>query len=167
MTISQDHSHPSSVSAPAADSGPGPALYLERTGTRQYIARNSKGGEVLVGEGPGRFTPGELLKLALAGCKAMSSDVRLAGILGTDFAQLVGVSGQYNEDEDRYESFQVELIQDLSEPDEDAVAAALRRAEGAIDRNCTIAHSFAHVMTHTHTFTSEDLSQDTSLGDPQ
>ena len=146
------------VPAPAADNGPGPALYLERTGTRQYVARNARGAEVLVGDGPGRFSPGDLLKLALAGCNAMSSDVRLAGALGEDFEQLIGVSGTYNSDADRYEAFQVELIQDLSALDEQQRATVLRRAEGAIDRNCTIGHSFERHLPYTRTFTSEDLS---------
>ncbi|QWW19136.1 OsmC family protein [Schaalia sp. 19OD2882] len=144
-------------SAPAAESGPGPALYLERTGTRQYVARNARGAEVLIGDGPGRFSPGDLLKLALAGCNAMSSDARLAAALGEDFAQLVGVSGNYVKAEDRYESFQVELVQDLSGMGEEDVAATLRRAEAAIDRNCTIGHSFAHVMPYTRAFTSEEV----------
>lgn len=60
-----------------ATSGPSNPLYLERTGVRQYVARNARGAEVLVGDGPGRFSPGDLLKLALAGCNAMSSDVHV------------------------------------------------------------------------------------------
>ena len=66
----------------AAAGGPSRPLYLERTGVRQYVARNARGAEVLVGDGPGRFTPGDLLKLALAGCNAMSSDARFAAVLG-------------------------------------------------------------------------------------
>ena len=74
-------------SVPAA-SGPSNPLYLERTGVRQYVARNARGAEILVGDGPGRFSPGDLLKLALAGCNAMSSDARFAAVLGDDFAQI-------------------------------------------------------------------------------
>ncbi|MCD4550244.1 MULTISPECIES: OsmC family protein [unclassified Schaalia] len=139
---------------------PAPALYLERTGIRQYIARNARGAEVRVGDGPGCFTPGDLLKLAIAGCNAMSSDIRLAGTLGEDFAQFIGVSGQYNEEADRFESFQVELVQDLSGLDDETRDSMLRRAEKAIDRNCTIGHSFEHPMPYTRAFVSENLSED-------
>ena len=59
-----------------------PALYLQREGVRQYSATNPRGAQVLVGEGPGRFSPGELLKIAVAGCNAMSSDKRLTDRLG-------------------------------------------------------------------------------------
>lgn len=148
------------VEAPTAEGGPGPALYMERTGTRQYVARNAKGAEVRVGDGPGHFTPGDLIKLAIAGCNAMSSDVRLAGALGENFAQYIGVSGTYIEAEDRFSAFQVELVQDLSGVEPDALEALLRRAEGAIDRNCTIGHTLAHVVPYTRTFTSEVVAEE-------
>lgn len=38
---------------------PSPALFLERQGVRQYVVRNARGAEVHVGDGPGRFSPGE------------------------------------------------------------------------------------------------------------
>lgn len=139
---------------------PSPALYLERQGVRQYSATNSRGAEVLVGDGPGRFSPGDLLKIALAGCNAMSSDRRLADRLGDDFEQVVGVSGEYLQDEDRFASFAIELIQDLSSLDEEERAKLLRRAEGAIDRNCTIAHTLARPVAYTKTFTDEPVGQD-------
>lgn len=141
--------------SPAADSGPAPALFLERQGTRQYVARNARGGEVLVGDGPGRFSPGDLLKIALAGCNAMSCDRRLLDRLGEDFAQVVGVSGAYDKEADRFDSFQVELVQDLSGLSDEDRETLVRRAEAAIDRNCTIGHTITRGATYTHTFTSE------------
>ena len=47
-------------------------------GTRQYIGRNSAGAEVRIGMGPGEFSPGELMKIALATCNTLSADHRLA-----------------------------------------------------------------------------------------
>ncbi len=43
-------------------------LWVERTGTRRYTGRSSRGAEVLIGSETvdGVFTPGELLKIALA-----------------------------------------------------------------------------------------------------
>lgn len=138
---------------------PSPALFLERQGVRQYVARNSRGAEVLVGDGPGRFSPGDLLKIALAGCNAMSSDKRLVDRLGPEFAQLIGVSGEYIDGEDRYASFEVELIQDLSGVDEEERPKLLHRAEGAIDRNCTIGHTLTRGVTYTKTFTDEPAGE--------
>lgn len=33
------------------------SLYMQRTGVRQYVARNQDGAEVRVGHGPGMFSP--------------------------------------------------------------------------------------------------------------
>ena len=130
-----------------ATSGPSNPLYLERTGVRQYVARNARGAEVLVGDGPGRFSPGDLLKLALAGCNAMSSDARFAA----------GVSAEYDEAEDRFTSMEIELLQDLSALSEEEVASLLRRAEAAIERRCTIAHTVSHPLPHTLHIASEQV----------
>lgn len=143
--------------APPAQGGPSPALHLERQGVRQYVARNARGAEVLVGDGPGRFSPGDLLKIALAGCNAMSSDRRFLGVLGEDFAQDIGVSGEFDEANDRYTSFQVELVQDLSGLDDEQRERLERRVRGAIDRNCTIEHTLAIVTPSTRTITSEPV----------
>lgn len=143
--------------APASQGGPTPNLHLERQGVRQYVARNARGAEVLVGDGPGRFSPGDLLKIALAGCNAMSSDRRFTGVLGDDFTQVIGVSGDFDDQNDRYLSFQVELVQDLSGLDDEERTRLERRASGAIARNCTIEHTLAIVTPSTHTFTSEPV----------
>ncbi|WP_026459565.1 OsmC family protein [Schaalia vaccimaxillae] len=137
----------------------GPSTYLERQGVRKYVARNSRGAEVLVGDGPGRFSPGDLMKLAIAGCNAMSSDKRMTDRLGEDFEQFIGVAAEYNEEEDRFTSFEVEMVQDLSGLSEQEVKDLIRRAEGAIDRNCTIGHTIAHEVPYSKTFTSEEVGE--------
>ena len=137
---------------------PQPSLYLERTGVREYVARNQDGAEVRVGHGPGCFSPGDLLKLAIAGCNAMSSDTRLVSRLGDDFAQFVGVSADYDEDADRFTHVEVELVQDLSALDEQEQADLIRRADAAIKRNCTIEHSVVDRALPSHyAFTSERI----------
>lgn len=138
---------------------PSKTLYLERTGVRQYVARNARGAEVLVGDGPGRFSPGDLLKLALAGCNAMSSDARFAAVLGEDFAQLAGVSAEYDEAADRFTSMAIELIQDMSALSEDEKATLVRRAQGAIERYCTIGHTVSQPLPHTLHITSEEVRE--------
>ena len=100
----------------AAASAPN-AVWAERAGTRQYIGRNSSGAEVRIGMGPGEFSPGELMKIALATCNTLSADHRLAKALGEDFEATVGCSTVKNDAEERYESFQVEIVTDLSSLD--------------------------------------------------
>ena len=71
-------------------------LWVERTGTRRYTGRSSRGAEVLVGseDVEGVFTPGELMKIALAACSGMSSDQPLARRLGDDYQATVTVTGR-------------------------------------------------------------------------
>src|SRR3712207_1002239 len=65
---------PSQVSE-VADAAP-TELWVERTGTRTYTGFSSRGAEVRIGpaDAGAVFTPGELLKIALAGCTGMSAD---------------------------------------------------------------------------------------------
>ena len=132
---------------------------MQRTGVRQYVARNQDGAEIRIGHGPGLFSPGDLLKLAIAGCNAMSSDPRLVSRLGDDFAQFVGVSADYDEDADRFTHVEVELVQDLSALDEQEQADLIRRADAAIKRNCTIEHSVVdQALSASHTWTNERIN---------
>ena len=100
---------------------------MQRTGVRQYVARNQDGAEIRIGHGPGLFSPGDLLKLALAGCNAMSSDARMAARLGDDFEQFVGVSADYDQDNDRFTHVDVELVQDMSALSEEEIEDLKRR----------------------------------------
>ena len=70
-------------------------LWVERTGVRRYTGRSSRGAEVLVGneDVEGVFTPGELMKIALAACSGMSSDQPLRRRLGDDYKTTIKVSG--------------------------------------------------------------------------
>ena len=45
------------TTAPAAEGGPSESLFIERTGKRQYVARNHRDAAVNIGDGPGEFTP--------------------------------------------------------------------------------------------------------------
>ena len=70
-------------------------LWVERTGVRRYTGRSTRGAEVLVGseDVEGVFTPGELMKIALAACSGMASDAPLQRRLGDDYAATIKVSG--------------------------------------------------------------------------
>jgi uncharacterized OsmC-like protein len=114
-----------------------------RTGARSYIGRNARGSEVLIGpaELAGHFTPGELLKLALAGCAGMSSDRVTARRLGDEYRATVWAHGVADPNEERYRSIEEEILLELDGLGE-AEVAALRTIIGkSIERACTVGRS--------------------------
>ncbi len=115
-------------------------LWVERTGTRRYTGRSSRGAEVLVGseDVEGVFTPGELLKIALAACTGMSSDRPLSRRLGDDYDATIRVSGTADRDNEVYPRLDEVLEVDLSELDPEAAQRLLVVVERAIDAVCTV-----------------------------
>ncbi|WP_032403176.1 OsmC family protein [Rhodococcoides fascians] len=115
-------------------------LWVERTGTRRYTGRSSRGAEVLIGSESveGVFTPGELLKIALAACTGMSSDVPLSRRLGDDYSATVEVSGTADRENELYPELNEILRVDLSAMDPDAQQRLLTVVERAIDKVCTV-----------------------------
>ncbi|MEK8072004.1 OsmC family protein [Rhodococcoides navarretei] len=115
-------------------------LWVERTGTRRYTGRSSRGAEVLVGSESveGVFTPGELLKIALAACTGMSSDLPLSRRLGDDYSATVEVSGAADRENERYPELNEILRVDLSAMDPEAQERLLTVVQRAIDKVCTV-----------------------------
>ena len=116
------------------------SVWAERTGTRQYLGRNARGAQVCVGTGPGEFTPGELIKLALGTCNTLSADHRLAKALGDDFEANVIVATLKNEEE-CYTDFDVQIIAELSSLSAEQRSTLAARVEAAIERACTVGHT--------------------------
>ena len=114
------------------------AVWAERAGTRQYIGRNSSGAEVRIGMGPGEFSPGELMKIALAACSGMSSDQPLRRRLGDEYPVTIRVSGAADREQERYPLLEEKLDVDLSGLSEDEVKRLLVVVERAIDQVCTV-----------------------------
>ncbi|MCG5433724.1 OsmC family protein [Mycobacterium sp. MYCO198283] len=115
-------------------------LWVERTGVRRYTGRSSRGAQVLVGseDVEGVFTPGELLKIALAACSGMSSDQPLRRRLGDDYAATIAVSGAADREQERYPKLTEELRVDLSQLGEAEVARLLTVVHRAVDQVCTV-----------------------------
>ncbi len=115
-------------------------LWVERTGVRRYTGHSSRGAEVLVGseDVDGVFTPGELMKIALAACSGMSSDQPLARRLGDDYQATVRVSGAADRDEERYPLLKEALEVDLSGLSEEEVQRLEIVVNRAIDLVCTV-----------------------------
>ena len=115
-------------------------LWVERTGVRRYTGRSSRGAEVLIGSetDDGVFTPGELLKIALAGCSGLSSDQPLRRRLGDDYQAVIRVSGPADRDEERYPLLEEKLEIDLSGLTDEERERLLLVVERAIDQVCTV-----------------------------
>jgi uncharacterized OsmC-like protein len=118
-------------------------LWVERTGTRRYTGHSSRGAQVLVGseDVDGVFTPGELLKIALAACSGMSSDQPLARRLGDDYKAVIRVSGAADRDREIYPLLQETLELDVSGLSEDEKERLLVVVNRAIDSVCTVART--------------------------
>ena len=115
-------------------------LWVERTGVRRYTGRCTRGAEVLVGseDVEGVFTPGELMKIALAACSGMSSDQPLRRRLGDDYQATIRVSGPADREQERYPLLEEVLeidLSGLSDEDRDRVLTVVERA---IDQVCTV-----------------------------
>jgi len=115
-------------------------LWVERTGVRRYTGRSARGAQVLVGneDVEGVFTPGELLKIALAACSGMASDAPLQRRLGEDYRTTISVSGAADREQERYPHLDERMQLDLSALSDDEVARVLTVVKRAIDQVCTV-----------------------------
>jgi uncharacterized OsmC-like protein len=115
-------------------------LWVERTGVRRYTGRSSRGAEVLIGseDVEGVFTPGELLKIALAACSGMSSDHPLRTRLGDDYQTTIRVSGAADREQERYPHLDERLEVDLSGLSNEERVKLLTIVRRSIDKVCTV-----------------------------
>ena len=84
------------------------------------------------------FTPGELMKIALAACSGLSSDQPLRRRLGDDYQATIMVSGPADRDQERYPLLAESLEIDLSGMAEDELKRLFTVVEHAIDQVCTV-----------------------------
>src|SRR5947199_691525 len=114
--------------------------WVGRPGVRSYTGRSTRGAEVLVGNEAveGVFTPGELMKIALAACSGMASDAPLRRRLGDDYKATIKVSGPADREQERYPLLEERMELDLSGLSENEVARVLTVVERAIDQVCTV-----------------------------
>ena len=126
-------------------------LWVERTGPRRYTGYSSRGAQVLVGseDVAGVFTPGELLKIALAACSGMSSDEPLARRLGDDSIAVVKVSGAADREQEIYPLLEETLELDLSGLSDDEKERLLVVVNRAVDLLCTVGRTLKSGTTVT------------------
>ena len=115
-------------------------LWVERTGVRRYTGRSSRGAEVLIGSvtDDGVFTPGELMKIALAGCSGLSSDQPLRRRLGDEYQAVIRVSGAADRERELYPDLRETLEVDLSGLSAEEKERLLVVVNRAIDQVCTV-----------------------------
>ncbi len=146
---------------PEENASPARALWAERQGGPVYLARNGRGAEVRLGSGDteGVFSPGELLKIALAACTALSADHVLRSRLGDDFPAVVGVSSTGVEGENRYGHLDVELLLDLAELDDEKRTKLAERVERTSGRQCTVGRTLKAGAGYDVNITHEPLRE--------
>jgi uncharacterized OsmC-like protein len=115
-------------------------LWVERTGVRRYTGSSSRGGRVLVGseDVEGVFTPGELLKIALAACSGMATDGVLSRRLGDEYQATINVAGQADRDRECYPLLSETLELDLSGLTETQASQLQSVVQHAVDQVCTV-----------------------------
>src|SRR5687767_13670818 len=124
----------------AVTPSPTDPLWVERNGIRTYTGFSARGARVEIGpaEAGAVFTPGELMKIALAACAGMSSDRAFARRLGDDYKTTIRVEDPKDMAEDRYPVLTEKFEIDLSMLDDEDRAKLLTIAQRSIDKACTV-----------------------------
>jgi uncharacterized OsmC-like protein len=119
-------------------------LWVDRREDGTFVAHSSDGAELVFGHGEGIFNPGDLAKIAVAACGELSSASVVERALGQNKGATIEVSGDYDETNDRYNSFSEKVSVDasgtsMSQADADKLA---KRVERHIEADCTVAHTY-------------------------
>ena len=121
----------------------GKRLWVERNKDGSWDAFSDDGAHIKFGKGRGVFTPGDLMKIALAGCAALSSQFAIEHTLGDGKGARI-VDGTYDADSDAYINFNEQVVVDatdakLSEEDADKLKERVTRH---IEKGCTVKHTY-------------------------
>ena len=122
----------------------GKRLWVERNKDGSWDAFSDDGAHIKFGKGRGVFTPGDQMKIALAGCAALSSQFAIEHTLGDGKGARIVVDGTYDADSDAYINFNEQVVVDatdakLSEEDADKLKERVTRH---IEKGCTVKHTY-------------------------
>ena len=92
-------------------------IWVERNKDGSWDAFSDDGAHIKFGKGRGQFTPGDLMKIALAGCAALSSNFAIESTLGEGKGAKIVVDGTYDADNDSYINFNETLMIDATDAD--------------------------------------------------
>jgi len=122
------------------------SIEMSRLEKGRYVATNTRGGQLVVGQG-GRdeaFSPVELLLVAIAGCSAIDVDYIVSKRAEPTRFDLT-MSGDKIRDEQGNRMTNLTLTFDLSFPDDDGGRAAYdvlpRAVQQSHDRLCTVSRT--------------------------
>ncbi|KAA8817800.1 peroxiredoxin [Bifidobacterium sp. UTCIF-37] len=122
----------------------GKRLWVERNKDGSWDAFSDDGAHIKFGKDRGQFTPGDLVKIALAGCAALSSQFAVENALGEGKGAKIVVDGTYDADSDAFINFNEQVVVDASDAglsDEDADKLK-ERITRHIDKACTVKHTY-------------------------
>lgn len=122
----------------------GKRLWVERNKDGSWDAFSDDGAHIKFGKGRGVFTPGDLMKIALASCAALSSQFAIEHTLGDGKGAKIVVDGTYDADSDAYINFNEQVVVDatdakLSEEDANKLKERVTRH---IEKGCTVKHTY-------------------------
>lgn len=122
----------------------GKRLWVERNDDGSWDAFSEDGAHLKFGKSKGLFSPGDLTKIALAACGALSSRFAVENALGEGKGATVRADGVYDADEDRYLSYDEYVTVDATDADlSDEDAQKLEeRVRRHILKACTVEHTY-------------------------
>ena len=94
----------------------GKRLWVERNKDGSWDAFSDDGAHIKFGKDRGQFTPGDLMKVALAGCAALSSQFAIEHTLGEGKGAKIVVDGTYDPENDAYTGFEEHVVIDAPTP---------------------------------------------------
>ena len=122
----------------------GKRLWVERNKDGSWDAFSDDGAHIKFGKGRGVFTPGDLMKIALAGCAALSSQFAIEHTLGDGKGARIVVDGTYDADSDAYINFNEQVVVDATDAklSEEDANKPKERVTRHIEKGCTVKHTY-------------------------
>lgn len=122
----------------------GKRLWVERNKDGSWDAFSDDGAHIKFGKGRGVFTPGDLMKIALAGCAALSSQFAIEHTLGDGKGARIVVDGTYDADSDAYINFNEQVVVDATDAklSEENANKLKERVTRHIEKGCTVKHTY-------------------------
>lgn len=119
-------------------------LWVERNKDGSWDAFSDEGAHIKFGHGKGQFNPGDLMKVALAACGALSSQMTIENSLGEGKGAKITVDGDYDREADGYTAFREQVVVDAQSAGihgED-VEKLKDRVKKHIEKSCTVMHTY-------------------------
>lgn len=122
-------------------------IWVERNKDGSWDAFSDEGAHIKFGKDRGQFSPGDLMKVALAGCAALSSQFAVENTVGEGKGAKVVVDGTYDADNDSYINFNETLMVDAGDADltPEEVEKLKKRIKAHVDKGCTVKHTYEQV----------------------